>query len=223
MGKKEHLNEEKYQKTKKKMIIVALIILTIGLFIGGSLIANGLKKQEEINFKYSDENKSKISEQIAIEKQNLEAKKSELESKGLKYDTFAKYTDGEVYDLKIITKVLDPSFTSWDFNEYKDNVLTSKYCSLKKQLDDVSNDFSRSRDSYEYAQFYGIGGVIIFFSCFIAGMIYMIAKQREIVAFTAQQVMPVEQEKIEKMAPSVGNAAKEIAKGVKEGLDNEQK
>lgn len=223
MAKKEHLNEENYQKTKKKIIIVALIILTIGLLIGGSLISKGLKKQEEIDFKYSDENKSNISKQIAIEKQNLEAKKSELELKGLKYSAFTKYTDGEAYDLKIITEVLDPSHSYYLFDEYDENILTSKYCALKKQLDDISSEHGKGFDSSEYIPFYMFGGFIMIFSCIMAGSIYSIAKRREIAAFTAQQVMPVAQEGIEKMAPSIGNAAKEITKGIKEGLDNDQK
>ena len=62
----------------------------------------------------------------------------------------------------------------------------------------------------------------------------MFAKRREITAFTAQQVMPVTQEyiekmtpiaqeTIEKMAPSVGKVAKEIAKNIKEGINDEKK
>ena len=46
---------------------------------------------------------------------------------------------------------------------------------------------------------------------------------REINAYMTQQQMPIAQEGIEKMAPSAGVAAKEIAKGIKEGLkDNEE-
>lgn len=65
----------------------------------------------------------------------------------------------------------------------------------------------------------------------IAGGISMfIAHRREITAYTTQQVMPVAQEGIQKMAPTIGNAAKEIAKGIKLGIneankeqDNDQK
>ena len=46
---------------------------------------------------------------------------------------------------------------------------------------------------------------------------------REINAFYAQQQMPIAKEGIEKMAPSAGVAAKEIAKGIKEGLKDEEK
>lgn len=53
----------------------------------------------------------------------------------------------------------------------------------------------------------------------------MLAKRREIIAFNAQQVMPVAQEGIEKMTPTVANAssaiAQSIAKGIKEGLSDD--
>ncbi len=42
---------------------------------------------------------------------------------------------------------------------------------------------------------------------------------REIMAFQTQSAMPVAQEGMEKMAPSAGVAAKEIAKGIKEGIN----
>ena len=47
-----------------------------------------------------------------------------------------------------------------------------------------------------------------------------IGHRREIAAFTTQQVMPVAKEGIEQMSPTIGKAAGEIAKGIKEGLDS---
>lgn len=55
------------------------------------------------------------------------------------------------------------------------------------------------------------------------GVIMLIAHRREITAYTTQQVMPVAQEGIEKMAPTIGNAAREITKGIKEGLNDAEK
>lgn len=47
---------------------------------------------------------------------------------------------------------------------------------------------------------------------------------RDITAYYVQQKMPLAQEGIEKIAPSIGVAAKEISKGIKEGIDdNEEK
>lgn len=70
-------------------------------------------------------------------------------------------------------------------------------------------------------------GLSFVFGLIIPLPIFSIAYGREIRAFTTQQHMPVAQEGVEKMAPTMGNAAKEIAKGIKEGLredsENEEK
>lgn len=222
MENKKFLNEETYQKTKKKVIIVAIIVLIVGILIGGSLIATGLKKQNKVNSNYSEESKQSLQEKITIEKQKLETKKSKLESKGIKYDLFAKYSDGESYDLKIITQVLDPSFDYCAFDEYKNNSLTSTYCSYSQQLADFT-DFNKNFDSFGSIPFYMIGGFVILASCMIAGSIYLIAKRREIAAFSAQQIIPVAKEKIDTMAPTIGGAmgtiGKELAKGIKDGIN----
>lgn len=46
--------------------------------------------------------------------------------------------------------------------------------------------------------------------------------QRQINAYMAQQQMPIRKESIEKISPSIGVAAKEITKGVKEGLKDSE-
>lgn len=151
---------------------------------------------------------------------------------------FAKYTDGEEYELKLITNVLDPSFSYYKFDEYKNNPLTSKYCSLKNQLEDISSDFNKNFDSFDSIPYYMFGGFIIFATCMISLSVYMITKRRDIMAFSAQQVMPVAQEGMEKMAPTIGKVgrtiseemapaygkiAQEISKGIKTGMGNATK
>lgn len=222
MENKKYLNEETYQKNKKKVTRIAIIVLIVGVLIGGSLIATGLIKQSEIDSNYSEESKESLQEKIETEKKNLETKKAELEAKGIKYDAFANYDDGEVYDLYIVTRALDPSFDYCTFDEYKNNILTSKYCSYTQQLDDFT-DFNKDFDSFNSIPFYMFGAFVIIASCMIAGSIYMFAKRRELVAFTAQQVMPVAKEGIDVMAPTIGNVAKEISKGIKEGINDDKK
>lgn len=198
MEDNKYLNEEKYKKTKRILIIFALLVLIVGLSIGGFLIYNGIAKPGA----------SKVDE-LKIE---LEKKKSELEAKGLKYEKGAKYTDGEVYDLKIVTEALDPSFDHCSFDEFKDNSITKEYCSAKNFYDDNTS-----------AVFIMIGGFICFIALMFSFFIFMIAKGREFAAFQAQQVMPVAKEGIDEMAPTIGNAAGEIAKGVKKGLNDDNK
>ena len=72
----------------------------------------------------------------------------------------------------------------------------------------------------------------------IGGVIMFIAHRREITAYATQQVMPVAKEGIEKIAPTIGKAgasiakemapvygeiAKEIGKGIKEGINEADK
>ena len=72
-----------------------------------------------------------------------------------------------------------------------------------------------------------LGGFLMVPGLFITaiGIIirFLIGNRREITAYTTQQVMPLAQEGIEKMAPTVGNAVgtigKELAKGIKEGIN----
>lgn len=51
-----------------------------------------------------------------------------------------------------------------------------------------------------------------------AGQFKLLGNARNIQAYMIQQGMPIAQEGMEKMAPTAGVAAKEIAKGIKEGL-----
>ena len=132
----------------------------------------------------------------------------------------------KITELKIITNALDPSFNHCAFDEYKSNDITKEYCSLKNS----KSDFSKSQNI-------ALGIFIIITTCMISGSIYMISRQREITAFQLQQVMPVAQEGMEKMAPTIGKIgkeitdemapaygkiAKEISKGIKEGLKDDE-
>lgn len=70
-------------------------------------------------------------------------------------------------------------------------------------------------------------GLSFVFGLLVPLPIFFMAYGREITSFTIQQHMPIVKEGVEKMTPTMGNVAKEIAKGVKEGLkedsENEEK
>ena len=80
--KKEFLTEENYERGKKKIKTIALIILIVGVLIGGSLIVTGLVKQGQTNSQYSEESKNNKKEQLEQEKkqltQDLDAEKQNL-------------------------------------------------------------------------------------------------------------------------------------------------
>lgn len=287
MSKKEFLTEEIYQNGKKKLLKIALVVLIVGIILGGSLIVTGIIKQNEVNFKYSEESKlnkkdllekekQDILEQLETEKQNLLSARSSLEIKikpvkdeikklerqpftGFneayyqrqdKIEELEKSIEKDEDSINVINDALDEGFNHCNFSEAKNNQYTSKYCSLKKKLNEktfeinnIDNDFSefnKNFDSHDSIPFYILGIFVIIATGMISGSIFMFAKRREILAFTTQQVMPVAQEGIEKMSPTIGkagasiakemapvygNIAKEISKGIKEGLkkDDEEK
>ena len=49
MEDKKFLNEETYQKNRKKIIKVSLIVLIIGILIGCSLVVIGIISQRRVN------------------------------------------------------------------------------------------------------------------------------------------------------------------------------
>ena len=92
----------------------------------------------------------------------------------------------------------------------------------------VQNTFETTNDTAKEI-FGGFGLVavgiflnsIAFLLIIVGGVLMFIGHRREITAYTTQQVMPVAQEGIEKMTPTVadaaGSIAKSISKGIKEG------
>ena len=90
MEKKELLNEENYEKTKKKITTISLIILIVALLIGSTLIALGIiktntskKDAEKVNQERYNASEQRLKE-IASEKESLNlqynAKKQECDS-----------------------------------------------------------------------------------------------------------------------------------------------
>lgn len=195
MHDNKYLNEEKYKKIEKKLLVLSLIILLLGLSIGGFLIYKGTVKpsQSEIN---------KL-------KNELEQKRQALVDKGVTYNGFTEYTDGEAYDLKVITDALDPSFNHCEFDECQNHKITADYCKLKNQMSEYVGIRSKM-----------IGIFICISSCMISLSIFLTAKRRMLLAFQVQQSMPVVKEGIDEIAPSLGKVAKEVSKGMEEGKND---
>ena len=147
MDEKKYLNEEKYQKTEKSITVFAILILVVGLLIGGFLIYRGIAKP--------------ATSKVDVLEKNLKEKRNELISKGIEYDESSEYTDGEKYDLYIITKALDPSFQYCEFDEYKNNSITKEYCAAKNSISEFSNS-----TSIMFGAFICFATIVIFTSVF---------------------------------------------------------
>lgn len=236
--KKQFLTEENYERGKKKVMRIALIILIVGVLLGGSLIVTGIiktneiKKQNEQAAQQVEQNAAVIQvdidkiqaqiDQIDLDITNLQNEKSKLQNEQSKI-----FQEDRVFSDRYYAK--DEEITA------KRNEISAKQSEkskLQSSLDDYETELweldSGNDDTpiSKYIPLYMFGGFIIVVSGMIALSIYMFGKRREIIVFTAQQVMPVAQEGIEKMAPTVGNAAGSIAqaitKGIKDGLkDND--
>ena len=186
----QYLNEEKYQANKKKITIIAFLVLIIGLLIGGGLITTGLIKNNQA--KLSPEEINQVQEEIDnynVQLASLKAKQNQ---------------------------------------EIKDNGLSESYYNLGNQIDKIQDEIKVLKekldpDTFYLVVFYGCGGFAIFFTFIIFNSIYTTAKGREISAFYAQQHIPVTREGIDEMAPTIGNVAGEITKGIKKELKDEEK
>lgn len=204
MENSKYLSEETFQKNKKKVIRASIIILILGFLIGGGLIVTGIIKSSSVGTSGTT-GRSEVVIQAEIDKLSEEV--STLQSQ--------------------MTQELMKNGSSEKFLELQSevNAKTKKIADLESEVWENDGVFSSTKNEIEkskYIPFYMFGGFIIVVSCMIAGSIYMFAKRREIAAFTTQQVMPVAQEGIEKISPTIGNAAGTIAKSIKDSLKDEE-
>ena len=212
--KKEYLTEKNYNKGKKIIMLIALLVLVVGLTIGGFLIYKGINEKQKID--------NTTNEQAEKDKQRLkeiETEKEELNKK--------------ISDKKYECDSIKMETDSW-FE--KSNKCDNEVLSLEEQVDELeSEEFDLENTDYEFdKKFNSVGstryfmfGVFIIIATLITSLsIFMFAKRREIMAFGMQQTMPLAQEGIEKMVPTVGNAAgtiaKDVAAGIKEGINSNQ-
>ena len=212
--KKEYLTEKNYNKGKKIIMLIALLVLVVGLTIGGLLIYKGINEKQKIN--------NTTNEQAEKDKQRLkeiETEKEELNKK--------------ISDKKYECDSIKMGTDSW-FE--KSNKCDNEVLSLEEQVDELeSEEFDLENTNYEFdkkynsvgsTRYFMFGGFIIIATLITSLSIFMFAKRREIMAFGMQQTMPLAQEGIEKMAPTVGNAAgtiaKDVAAGIKEGINSNQ-
>lgn len=214
MEKKEYLNEEKYQNTSKKLFLTGVGIITFGLVITLIIIITNIDFGPKVS-------KEELQQQLAQLKPTLENRYNELESKG--FDESWDYKDEEGYEMHLIDTALDPHYKKCEFSSrYTDNDTTREYCKIKAQIYEFDNPKNDGGIFFNISQ-----SLMILLPCLGFGLMLIItAKRREIAAYSVQQVMPITKEGMEKMTPTIsnalGNIGKEIAKGVKEGLKEEE-
>lgn len=233
MKNKKYLTEENYEKGKKVILKIAIAVLIIGIVIGVSLIVAGILKinsasesisdntiveedtmtEEEINLKITE-----IDNQISEINQNINSLKAEKNQEFMDNGFSEKYyeIDSEIeIENKKISELNQEKFKLESEKQFADN-------NLSLNFDENGPEKLASKG---YGGMMIMGGVmVLIFTAIISGKLFMLYKRREILAFTAQQSIPVVKEGIDEMAPTIGNAAKEIAKGISSGIkDKEEK
>lgn len=232
MEKKKYLTEEHYEKGKKVILTVAIIVLVIGITIGVALIIGGISKlnstsenssnnttieedamtEEEIDLKIAE-----IDNQINEINQNLNSLKAEKSQEFMANGFSEKYYE---IDSEIETENKKIS----DLNQEKFILESEKQLTNNGFIDDFEEGGPENLASKGFGGMMIMGGVmVLIFTALISGKLFMIYKRREILAFTAQQVIPVAQEGIDEMAPTIGNVAKEVAKGISSGIKDKEK
>lgn len=240
-GKKEFLTEENYEKGKKKIMRIALIVFIVGVLLGGSLIITGIiktnevkKQNEQASQQVEQNSQTRTASDVQADIDSVQAKIDtlEIEIGNLKTEQNKIFRDDYGFsdryyekDAEIKAKQRELYKLESQLSNYKSELwkINSGYNDTQKEIEKAKNTISTSK----YVPLYMFGVFIIVASCMITFSIYMFGKRREIIAFTAQQVMPVAQEGIEKMTPTVGNVAgsiaRDITKGIKEGLKDDEK
>ena len=221
--KNQYLNEENYQRGKKKVMGLALIVFLLGLVIGGGLIVTGIMKtnstKSEITEKESKRTESDIQSDITDIESKIDAAKLEINT--MRNEQQRIFQEDWGFSDRYYEK--DTEITA---KENELSKLQSTKSDLESELWKIQSGYNNTKNSIatsRYIPFYMFGAFIIVASSMIAGSIYIFGKRREIAAFTTQQVMPVAKEGINEMAPTIGNVAGEIAKGIKEGIKDDDK
>lgn len=240
---KEYLTEKRYQNVKKGLIYVAITIFAVITTLSTIfLIIPGIQKLKEANdFVIPTEESVKAEKDVIEGKYDILETQLEAKYELLEDELAAKYT-----------KEMGDEGWFEERQEYGEESSKLSIAEGKEKIslmDDKSDELFavKSVSSFEFEQRsirnnaipLIAGGIFaLFFALMISGGLLASAFGRHILAFNAQSVMPVAQEGIEKMAPTIGKAAgtiataaapaygevaKEIAKGIKEGLKDEEK
>ncbi len=179
-----HLNEEKYKKNKKALTKVAIIIAILGVLIGGGLIVAGVMKKTNAG------NASAIEAPTSSQAESLD---DDSVSSDEIYETYENYSQRAQQMQK-------------DFEEEFEESKKANEAQVQQIKQESEAESKRMHDDFVGTTMIMAGIFIAVVSLMAAGAIFKFAYTREIVAFQAQQVMPVAKEGIDQMTPTVAKS-----------------
>lgn len=223
MAENKYLNEENYQRSKRKVMRLALIVFLLGLAFGGGLIVTGIMKTNSIKSDIIEKEAKRTESDVQSDIVEIESKIDviELEIKSLRNEQQRIFMEDKGFSDRYYEKDTEITVKKNELSKLKNSNsdLKDELWKIQSGYNDTKNSIATSK----YAAYYIFGAFIIIASSMIAGSIYMFGKRREIAAFTTQQVMPIAKEGINEMAPTIGNVAGEIAKGIHNGINESDK
>lgn len=219
--KKEYLSEEEFQKNKKKIINISVIVLIVGVLVGVALIVVGVMKGKNYTADTTNQ-RTEVEIKADIDTYEEELRLLEQEEKDLMRESSDIFMEDQEHSDRYYAKIDEA-----DEKREEANKVLAKINTLEMELPNSFTDsFNTQKGKFDKIfktqPYYMFGTFIILTSVMLAGGIYFFAKRREITAFTTQQVMPVAQEGVEKMAPSIGKVGEEVAKGVAKAKEEKE-
>ena len=233
------------------IVLLVGVFIGLALIITGIVLYNndkttplgetGDRIKNSITKKYTKEEIDNSKEEYEKIKKEISSLEEELKTLNTKKDeimeNFSFSTDMNEVN-KIITSITEKTKELAEKNSNKAILETKIYG--KAKVDQVPVENEEGLDTFlsifnfadnqvdkgyrfvKYSPFFMFGGFIIFVSVLVSIVLFVISKRREITAFKVQQEMPIIKEAASEMAPTAGEVSKEIAKGVKEGLEEKE-
>ncbi len=218
MAEGQYLSEENYNRVNKKIKIIALVILIVGLLAGGVLIAVGVMKTNEAERINKERETAALNESEAARAAAEERiKEIETEKTSLETEYSAKQQECDSLDMT----ASDWYATANQCRREADSIQT-EIGKLEMEQFELKNANYTVRYDLEqpgqYAFFYVFGAFCIVAGLMISLMTFLITKRRALRAYGIQSTMPVNKEAIEQYTPTAAKAAGDVAGSVAEGI-----
>lgn len=115
-------------------------------------------------------------------------------------------------------------------NEFMDNGLSSQYYTLsnqrstkQKQMINLEQKVWEIENDRSYIGLWTGSSLVFFLTAGAVATLYVYAYRRNIMAYGKQSTMPIAQESLETMAPTIGKVSEEITKGILKGKSENEK
>ena len=214
----QYLTEEHYNKVNKKIKIISLVILILGLAIGGGLIAAGLIKTAEAKKTNEERAAAALAEsQAAAAAAKERLSEIETEKASLESEYNKKQQECDSLDMKA-----SDWFAKSSQCNRESSSISSKISNLEMEQFKLEHGDYNVRYNLEplekFIPLYVLGAFIAGAGVMTSLAVFLITKRRALRAYGIQSTMPVNKEAAEQYASTAAKAAGDIASSVAEGI-----